>query len=57
MNIIIGIYNRYNVVAVCSILKQTGGIPMKEQPLYIGGQEVMTEKTVPVYHKETNGSL
>ena len=27
---------------------------MKEQTLYIGGQEVMTEKTVPVYHKETN---
>lgn len=27
---------------------------MKKQPLYIGGQEVLTEKTVPVYNKETN---
>ena len=27
---------------------------MKKQPLYIGGQDVMTEKTVPVYNKETN---
>ena len=25
---------------------------MKKQPLYIGGQDVMTEKTVPVYNKE-----
>lgn len=30
---------------------------MKEQPLYIGGQEVMTEKTVPVYNKETNETI
>ena len=30
---------------------------MKKQPLYIGGQEVMTEETRPVYNKATKEAI